>query len=169
VIITDMLVSPCTSTQSVTLGLLLETRALNVSVGGNMTSMQWAAQAPGTTYCLEWQPWFQHRNHTHCTLIVPEEEDPAKMGNTWWAPTFRVCADRVFEAQSVIFTYSESHRIGQKWNAVACICNLCWVPMSCPGQVTRWQIMSLTYYDDLNIPAPRKVAVHSCCWQVNEA
>nr|BAE42738.1 unnamed protein product [Mus musculus] len=64
---------------------LTETRALNVSVGGNMTSMQWAAQAPGTTYCLEWQPWFQHRNHTHCTLIVPEEEDPAKMVTHSWS------------------------------------------------------------------------------------
>lgn len=103
-IITDMLVSLCSR---VTLNLLLETRTLNVSVGGNMTSMQWAAQAPGTTYCLEWQPWGQHRNHTHCTLIAPKEEDPAKMGNTWWAPTLRVCSG------SVIFTYSESHRIGQ--------------------------------------------------------
>lgn len=78
VIITDMLGTPC---PHVTLGLLLGTRTLNVSVEGNVTFMQWAAQAPGTTYCLEWQPWDQHRNHTHCTLIAPEEEDPAKMGN----------------------------------------------------------------------------------------
>lgn len=74
-----MLVTPCSH---VTLGLLLETRTLNVIVEGNVTSMQWAAQPPGTAYCLEWQPWGQDRNHTDCTLIAPEEEDPAKMGNT---------------------------------------------------------------------------------------
>lgn len=77
VMITDMLLTPC---PHVTLCLLLETRTLNVSVEGNVTSMQWAARAPGTTYCLEWQSWGQDRNHTHCTLIAPEDEDPAKMG-----------------------------------------------------------------------------------------
>ncbi|XP_052018354.1 interleukin-12 receptor subunit beta-1 isoform X2 [Apodemus sylvaticus] len=61
------------------------TRTLNVSLEGNVTFMQWAAQAPGTTYCLEWQPWEQHRNHTHCTLIAPEEEDPAKMVTHSWS------------------------------------------------------------------------------------
>ncbi|GAB1293275.1 Interleukin-12 receptor subunit beta-1 [Apodemus speciosus] len=60
------------------------TRALNVSVEGNVTSMRWAAQAPGTTYCLEWQLWDQRRNRTHCTLIAPGEEDPAKMVTHSW-------------------------------------------------------------------------------------
>ncbi|XP_028641930.1 interleukin-12 receptor subunit beta-1 [Grammomys surdaster] len=64
---------------------LTETRTLNVSVEGNVTSMQWAAQAPGTTYCLEWQPWGQDRNHTHCTLIAPEDESPAKMVTHSWS------------------------------------------------------------------------------------
>lgn len=64
---------------------LTETRTLNVSVEGNVTSMQWAAQAPGTTYCLEWQPWGQDRNHTDCTLIATEDEDPAKMVTHTWS------------------------------------------------------------------------------------
>ncbi|XP_034376730.1 interleukin-12 receptor subunit beta-1 [Arvicanthis niloticus] len=64
---------------------LTETRTLNVSVEGNVTFMQWAAQAPGTTYCLEWQPWGQDRNHTRCTLIAPEDEDPAKMVTHSWS------------------------------------------------------------------------------------
>ncbi|XP_031196035.1 interleukin-12 receptor subunit beta-1 isoform X2 [Mastomys coucha] len=64
---------------------LPETRTLNVSLEGNMTSVQWAAQAPGTTYCLEWQPWGQHKNHTHCTLIAPAEEDPAERVTHSWS------------------------------------------------------------------------------------
>ncbi|XP_035307472.1 interleukin-12 receptor subunit beta-1 isoform X2 [Cricetulus griseus] len=64
---------------------LTEMRTLNVSVEGNVTSMHWAAQAPDTTYCLEWQARGQGRNHTHCTLIAPEDEDTAGMVTHSWS------------------------------------------------------------------------------------
>lgn len=76
-ILTDMLVTLRSHGHP---GLLPEMRTLNVSVEGNVTSMHWAAQAPDTTYCLEWQARGQGRNHTHCTLIAPEDEDTAGMG-----------------------------------------------------------------------------------------
>ncbi|CAH6779751.1 interleukin-12 receptor subunit beta-1 [Phodopus roborovskii] len=60
-------------------------RTLNVSVEGNVTSMHWAAQAPDTTYCLEWQAQGQGRNHTYCTLIAPEDEDPAGTVTHSWS------------------------------------------------------------------------------------
>ncbi|XP_040598037.1 interleukin-12 receptor subunit beta-1 isoform X3 [Mesocricetus auratus] len=59
-------------------------RTLNVSVEGNVTSLHWAAQAPDTTYCLEWQARGQGGNHTHCTLIAPGDGDPAgKVTHSW--------------------------------------------------------------------------------------
>ncbi|KAL6039900.1 hypothetical protein STEG23_004317 [Scotinomys teguina] len=65
--------------------LLPEMRTLNVSMEGNVTSMHWAAQAPDTTYCVEWQAQSQGRNHTHCTLIAPEDGDPARTVTHSWS------------------------------------------------------------------------------------
>ncbi|OBS76573.1 hypothetical protein A6R68_16944 [Neotoma lepida] len=62
-----------------------EMRTLNVSVEGNVTSMHWAAQGPDTTYCVEWQAQGQGRNRTHCTLIAPEDGDPARMVTHSWS------------------------------------------------------------------------------------
>ncbi|XP_026633514.1 interleukin-12 receptor subunit beta-1, partial [Microtus ochrogaster] len=65
---------------------LAETRTLNVSVEGNVTSMHWVAQAPDTTYCVERQEQGQDRNHTHCTLIAPPEDgDPARVVTHSWS------------------------------------------------------------------------------------
>ncbi|XP_049983601.1 interleukin-12 receptor subunit beta-1 isoform X4 [Alexandromys fortis] len=65
---------------------LAETRTLNVSVDGNITSMHWVAQAPDTTYCVERQAQGQDRNHTHCTLIAPPEDgDPARVVTHSWS------------------------------------------------------------------------------------
>ncbi|XP_036022230.1 interleukin-12 receptor subunit beta-1 isoform X2 [Onychomys torridus] len=65
--------------------LLPEMRALNVSVEGNATSLHWAAQAPGTTYCVERQARGQGRRHTHCALIAPQDGGPATVVTHSWS------------------------------------------------------------------------------------
>ncbi|XP_029415228.1 interleukin-12 receptor subunit beta-1 [Nannospalax galili] len=56
---------------------------LNISQEGNRTSLHWAAQAPGTAYCIEWQLDSQDRSHDNCTLTAPEDKVPAGMAHTW--------------------------------------------------------------------------------------
>lgn len=54
---------------------LPEPGALNISAEANGTTMRWPAQAPGLTYCIEWQLHGQDGSPTTCTLTVPENWD----------------------------------------------------------------------------------------------
>lgn len=42
--------------------------------------MHWPAQAPGLTYCIEWQLHGQDGSPAACTLTVPEDWDPPGTG-----------------------------------------------------------------------------------------
>ncbi|XP_048196650.1 interleukin-12 receptor subunit beta-1 [Perognathus longimembris pacificus] len=53
--------------------------------GSGLASLQWAARAPGTTYCMEWQPHGQDGAPGHCERITPLDGDQAGMVKHSWA------------------------------------------------------------------------------------
>ncbi|XP_052608558.1 interleukin-12 receptor subunit beta-1 isoform X2 [Peromyscus californicus insignis] len=60
-------------------------RTPNVSVGDDGTSVHWAAQAPGTAYCVERQALGPGRSHAHCALIGPAAGGPAATVTHSWS------------------------------------------------------------------------------------
>ncbi|XP_016022111.2 interleukin-12 receptor subunit beta-1 isoform X2 [Rousettus aegyptiacus] len=63
-----------------------EPGALNISAEANGTTMHWPAQAPGLTYCIEWQLHGQDGSPAACTLTVPEDWDPPGTATHHWSP-----------------------------------------------------------------------------------
>ncbi|XP_047388006.1 interleukin-12 receptor subunit beta-1 isoform X3 [Sciurus carolinensis] len=57
---------------------------LNVSVGAEGTTLRWPARAPGTTYCIEWQPQDPEGSPAHCTLSAAQDQASAgAAAHTW--------------------------------------------------------------------------------------
>ncbi|XP_039723779.1 interleukin-12 receptor subunit beta-1 isoform X1 [Pteropus medius] len=62
-----------------------EPGALNISAEANGTTMHWPAQAPGLTYCIEWQLRGQDGSPATCTLTVPEDWDHPGTATHHWS------------------------------------------------------------------------------------
>ncbi|XP_051025784.1 interleukin-12 receptor subunit beta-1 [Acomys russatus] len=94
---------------------IAETRTLNVSVEGNVTSVHWAARAPGTTYCVERQTRGADRNLTHCTLIAPEDGDSGETVMHSWSPE---SAREQEECHRVTIFASKNPQNAEQWSTV---------------------------------------------------
>ncbi|XP_055474749.1 interleukin-12 receptor subunit beta-1 [Psammomys obesus] len=94
---------------------LTEPRSLNVSVEGNVTSIQWAAEAPGTSYCVEWQPRGADRTRTRCALIASGDRRSAQTVTHSWSS--QPARDQE-ECHRVTVFASKNPRNPKQWSTV---------------------------------------------------